>query len=141
MPISRVYMLYNIFFTIAYMPKKQYLCTRNINLLNKHFMSTKQTNKLTKNVSTQKQEERNIVNFTKPFKTKEQWVALVYNKTRGFYELRGIDCYDSPIRYDYPEYSMADAQFYNELCWILNSNIMADSAEQRANPEKAYLNK
>ena len=50
MPILRDYMLYNIFFTIAYIVEKQYLCGRIINPLIIDFMS----NKLTKNDSMSK---------------------------------------------------------------------------------------
>ena len=134
-------MLYNIFYAIAYMLKKQYLCSRIINYFIIDFMKTKQPNKQTKSVSISQPDARAIINFTKPFKTKEQWVAVVHNITRDIYELRGIDCFDSPIKEDYQSISQASMRFYNELCWMLNNSIMAETAKQRTNPEAAYLNK
>lgn len=103
-------------------------------------MKTKNSNKLTKNVSVEQVIEREICNFTKPFKTKEQWVCIVHDKTHDIYEIRGIDCFGCIIRSSGFTYAEAEAIFYRELCWILNNNVMCDTAEQRTNPAKAYLN-
>lgn len=103
-------------------------------------MSNKLDNKLTKNVSNAQEIEREICNFTKPFKTKEQWVCIVHNKTHDTYEIRGIDCFGCFIRSTRFTYAEAEAEFYRELCWILNEIVMCDTAEQRANPSEAYLN-
>lgn len=100
--------------------------------------------KLTKNDSMSKEIsqicERTIINYTKPFETKDQWVCIVHNRTSDLYEVRGVDCFDCFIRSTRETYAEAEAEFYRELCWILNENVMCDTAEQRANPSEAYLN-
>lgn len=103
-------------------------------------MSNKQTNKLTNIVSIPQEIERKICNFTKPFRTKEQWVCIVHNETHDTYEVRGIDCYGCFIKTTKDTYAEAKAEFFRELCWILNERVMSETVEQRSNPEKAYLN-
>lgn len=103
-------------------------------------MKEKTTNKLTKNVSMEREESFSIVLFTKPFKTKEQWVCIVRDNQRDIFRVNGVDCYDCPIKAEFTNYSSAEAIFYQELCWILNSEVMCNTVEQRGNPEEAYFN-
>lgn len=133
-------MLYNIKIDIAYVVEKQYLCSRIINPL----IITIMTKKLTKNVSISQgvadTEEREIVNFTKPFKKKPCFVVISHNITSGIYEVRGKSAFNEKITYDTKLYTDALCFFYKELCWMINPSIMGKTTIQRSMPKAAYLN-
>lgn len=134
-------MLHNIKIDIAYIVEKQYLCSRIINPL----IITIMTKKLTKNDSmcntAQANDEREIINYTKPFKEKSCFVCISYDYSEQIYELRGIDVYGCPIKKEHIDYNSAAHDFYYELCWMLNDDIMYRTSEQRKAPQEAYLNK
>lgn len=80
---------------------------------------------------------KEIVNFTKPYATKNCYVQIELDPETMVYELSGIDNMGVKIERSSTNYHEVAHIFFYELCWMLNEKKMADTTIQRYNPKTA----
>lgn len=80
---------------------------------------------------------KEIVNFTKPYATKNCYVQIELDHETNVYVLSGIGSMGELIERSSTNYHEVAHIFFYELCWMLNEKKMAETTIQRSMPKSA----
>lgn len=69
--------------------------------------------------------------FTKPFKNQNWYVELLDNSDAQTFDVQGINSFGLSFEHSYDILDSAIACFYLELCYMLNTEVMLKTLDQR----------